>query len=145
MSVKLVFRLSHAEPPPAMLFHADLFLYFRLIRGLHANDKNTTRSHLSSLLARPSTVRTFAALNWRPRQAANRRTGLKVYSQSERCGRKVGGSWAAPERDIEVVEERRLVGHECHSLRVPIIWRGVCSARPVRLSRWKSRRSWNQT
>ncbi|KAG7239677.1 hypothetical protein INR49_028613 [Caranx melampygus] len=41
------------------------------------------------------------------------------FVQSERSGHAVGGSRAAPERDVEIVEERRLVGHECHSLRVP--------------------------
>lgn len=56
-----------------------------------------------------------------------------LSSNRSEAGTRGGGSRAAPKRDIEIVEERRLVGNECHSLRVLIIWRGVCSARPVRL------------
>lgn len=128
--------------PPAITLYADLlFICFSLIHDLHANDKKTTRSHLSSLRARPSAEHTLSYQIDAPRQASNDAPAFGALSQSARGRRRVGGALAAPERDIEIVEERRFVGHECHSLRVLIIWRGVCNARPVRLSRWKSRRS----
>ena len=112
------------------------FIYLGSVRDLHANDRNATRSHVSSLSG--TAAHTFPNPGRRPRRASNRGEAFGAPVQSERGGRAVGGNpRAAPERDVEIVEERRLVGHECHSLRVLIIWRGVCSARPDRLSRWK--------
>lgn len=83
--------------------------------------------------ARSAKFRADLPSRWRPLQPTNQRKAFRASIQSERGEQFVGGSRAAPKRDIEIVEERRLVGHECHSLRVLIIWRGVCSARPVRL------------
>lgn len=81
----------------------------------------TQQDHTSSLTLR----------GWRPHGASNQERASACAVQSERRECPGGGASAAPERDAEVVQERRrLVGHERHSLRVLIIWRGVCSARP---------------
>lgn len=91
------------------------------------------QKHNKRRSARTAKCRADLPSRWRPLQPTNHRKAFRALIQSERSEHAVGGSRAAPKRDIEIVEERRLVGHECHSLRVLIIWRGVCSARPVRL------------
>lgn len=108
---------------PQCCFYGDSFIYLSLIRHIHAY-----RQDAPGACPRPD-----PPSGWRPPRPANHREALGPLVQSERGGHAVGGSRAAPKRDIEIVEERRLVGNECHSLRVLIIWRGVCSARPVRL------------
>lgn len=109
-------------------------------RWWQKHNKNTSKLTMGT-----AECRAFLVRSRRPRRVSNRGKTFCGPVQSDRGEHIVGGSRAAPERDIEIVGERRLVGHECHSLRVLIIWRGVCSARPVRLSRWKSRRSWDRT
>lgn len=124
-----LFSIDSTQSPSTMLFlYGSIHLF--LIDPWYPRVSQKRKRRRS---ARTAKCRAVVPLRWRPLQPTNHRKAFGAFLQSERGEHPVGGSRASPKRDIEIVEERRLVGHECHSLRVLIIWRGVCSARPVRL------------
>ena len=133
-----------------MLFYVYLFILFffsppawSVISTLMT--KTQQDQHPSSLRARPSAGHTSPCQIDAHGKCPIRRRLSRAPSNQRGASGGVGGRRAAPERDIEIVEARRLVGHECHSLRVLIIWRGVCSARPRSpFQVEKSRRSWDR-
>lgn len=110
--------------------------------------KNTTRSHLRSVDAKKCRAHR-TALESQPTPtgcAPNHRRGLSLLRpiRAETEARGGRGSSCSERETLRRFRRVGLLGSKCHSLRVLIIWRGVCSARPARLSRWKSRRSWEQ-
>lgn len=124
-----LFSLKPAQPHHALLFLCGFIHLFKLDPWY----PRLLQKHNMRKSVRTAKCRAGLPSRWRPLQPTNHTKVFRASTQSERGEHWMGSSRAASKRDTEIVEERRLVGHECHSLRVLIIWRGACSARPVRL------------